>query len=90
MITVSSALVRAHTRILQCGLFSFPECRGVLQGALWPDPGGQHEAVHPDRVHLADEQRALTEGNGGPERDLPHHGSSGSRAGAAAQGVQRL
>lgn len=68
----------------------FPECHGVLQGALWPDPGGQHEAVHPDGVHLADEQRTVAPSDGGPERDVPHHGGSGARARAAAQSAQRL
>lgn len=55
----------------------FPECNGVLQGALWSDPCSQHEAVYPDGVYMADEQREIAEGNCGPERDLSHHGSSG-------------
>lgn len=66
------------------------ERHGVLQGAVRPDARRQHEAVHPDRFHLADEQRALAEGDGGPERELPHHGGPGSHPRAAAQSAQLL
>lgn len=66
------------------------ERHSVLQGAVRSDPGRQHEAVHPDRLLLADEQRALAEGDGGPERELPHHGGPGCRPRAAAQSAQRL
>lgn len=68
----------------------FPECCGFLQGAVWPDSSGQHEAVYPDRVYLADEQWAVPEGNRGPERDLPHHGSSRSCPWTAAESTQCL
>lgn len=51
-------LLRTHTQmaILHCMCFFSTECHGVLQGALWPHPGSQHEAVYPDGVYLADEQ----------------------------------
>lgn len=68
----------------------FPECCGFLQGAVWPDSSCQHEAVYPDRVYLADEQWAVPEGNRGPERDLPHHGSSRSCPWTAAESTQCL
>lgn len=88
----SSAISRVS--VLPLPLFrcppAHPERHGVLQGAVRSDPGRQHEAVHPDRLHLADEQRALAEGDGGPERELPHHGGPGSRPRAAAQSAQRL
>lgn len=84
----SSAI--SHVYASPLPLLPQSERHSVLQGAVRSDPGRQHEAVHPDRLHLADEQRALAEGDGGPERELPHHGGPGSRPRAAAQSAQRL